>query len=107
MGIKSTYSQLNPRFFMGPQWDHSDSKPRLNSLQLRLKIYIQQKSHAPNYEEWTLVLSRNTNHTQVHEEVWKMNLGGALHRPRAKFLIAFSLQTEFLLHHQQPEFWLA
>lgn len=69
MGIKSTYSQLNLRFFTGPQRDHSDSKPRLSCLSLRLKIHIQQKSHAPNYQEQILALSRNTNHAQIHEEV--------------------------------------
>lgn len=51
MGIESTYSQLNLRYFRGPHEDHSDKKHRLNSLKLRMNIYIQQKSHAPNYQK--------------------------------------------------------
>lgn len=66
MGIESTYSQLNLRFFTGPQWVYSCSKSRLNSLlQLRLEVYLQQNSHPPKYQEQTLVLSRNINHTQA------------------------------------------
>lgn len=112
MGIESTYSQLNLGFFMGPQWDYSCSKSRLNSLlQLRLEVHLQQNSHPPKYQEQTLVLSRNINHTQaLHMKTlkgMKNEFKSPFQQPRVKLLFPFNLQTGFLLHHQQPEFWLA